>query len=122
MKRSFPVVLACILLPISGVIGIILGAILVVDLGSVMTVGDKFAILGSVIVWSGLATAASYGLWKLRKWGAYLAVVLSLGAIGILIGLFSLSNMFVIGAILCLGLIIILVAAGWKTISVKSLG
>ena len=119
MKRSFPIVLACILLPISGVIGIILGAILVRDLGSIMTEGDKFAILGSVIVWSGLATVASYGLWKLRKWGVYLVVVLSLVVIGISIGLFLRSPLFT-AAISFFGLIIVLVATGWKTRSAKS--
>ena len=121
MKRSFPIVLACILLPIPGVIGIIIGAILVGTLGGLMTMEEKLAIMGSVIVWGGLATTASYGLWKLRKWRAYVAVVLSLVVIGLSIGLFLWSPFFIV-AISFFGLIIILVATGWKASSIKSSG
>ena len=125
MKKSFAIVLACILLIVSAVIGILIGAVLVIGGGLLggfleeMGAGleGQLVILGLYgvgvfsIVWSALEVVASYGLWKLRKWGVYLAVILSLISIGISIGAGSILALIDIPFGL---LIIILVVIGWK--------
>ena len=131
MTRSFPIALACILLLIFAAIGITGGAILVFGEGTLgglveetaTELEEQFSLRGTyifgmlAIIWSGLGSVAAYGLWGLRKWGARLAIILSLIAIGISIwAQDTISIIYIPFSVL----IIVLVATGWKRLTPPS--
>ena len=72
-------------------------------------------IIGVVaLFWGSLQITACYGLWKLKKWGAYVALVLSC----LVIILSIIQWNFVSSIDIVLGvIIIILIAVSWKRLS-----
>lgn len=127
MSRPVPIILAALLQLIGGVVGIIAGIMLIIGgwfLSGVMEgwegeFGEQLVPLGVyalgtvVLVLSALGIVAAYGLWKLRKWGGYLAIILSSLALMLSIVAVFFHPLSIIDIIYS-GLIIIFVAVRWK--------
>ena len=125
MNRPTSIVVTCILGVISGLIGILIGWVFVAGgQYSGVLVGEieggfveQFALqrtfaLGFIaIVWGAVELVAMYGMWKLREWGGYMAIVLSGVSIIASIILWSLlSFIYIIFGLL----ILILVFTSWR--------
>lgn len=128
MKRYLPIVLARILLLIYGVTWVLFGAICIIGRGQMSSflgnMGTGFeqtiAVLGIcsigafAIVFGGFEITASYGLWRLRKWGAYLAVILSCVDIGISIAMWNI--LWAVDIVFSV-LIVVLVLLSWSRLN-----
>ena len=85
-----------------------------------MRLQEQFAFGGTYstgiisVAWGLLDIAAVWGLWKLRKWGAYLAIGLS--TLVIIVAIIS-WNLLSIVDITFGALVLILLASGWKSLT-----
>jgi len=128
MEKPFSIVLACIFLVLSGLMGIIMGAIILTQGPSMadflqqgeMRLQAQLAFWGTYsggiipLVWGLLDIIAAYGLWRLKRWAAYLAIGLSLLTIIVAIRFWNLLS---IVDITFGGLVLILVASGLKKLT-----
>jgi len=128
MEKPFSIVLACIFLVLSGLTGIIMGAITLTQGPSLvellqqgeMRLQEQFAFWGAnsggiiPLVWGLLDVGAAYGLWRLKKWAGYLAIGLSLLMIIVAIRFWNLLSIVDITFGM---LILILVTSGLKKLT-----
>jgi len=124
MKRPITLVIASVLEAVSGLLGVIFGAILVIGgafFGAFLDeIGADFMeqlaflgvyVLGIIaIIGSVLDLIAAYGLWQLRKWAGYLTIILC--SLSIVVSAITFNLFSMIDFVWC-GLVIVLVAIGW---------
>jgi len=91
MEKPFSIVLACIFLVLSGLMGLIMGIVTLTQGPSLvdflhqgeMRLQEQFNYFGEhsggfiPLVWGLLDVIAAYGLWRLKRWAGYLAIGLS---------------------------------------------
>ncbi|MFC2123015.1 DUF2127 domain-containing protein [Bacteroidota bacterium] len=128
MEKPFSIVLACIFLVLSGLMGIIMGAIILTQGPSMadflqqgeMRLQEQLAFWGTYsggiipLIWGLLDIIAAYGLWRLKRWAAYLAIGLSLLMIIVAVRFWDLLSIVDITFGL---LVLILVTSGLKKLT-----
>jgi hypothetical protein len=127
--RPTSIVLAAILLAFSGVVGLLSGLLVVASGGALTEVSGEaglseqllsspYAFGAVAIVWGALEIAAAYGLWRLRLWGGHIAVFMSL--LAIIVSIITFTTLALVDILLS-GLVLLLVARGWKSLKKATL-
>ena len=107
MRKPFPIAVACLLLGIFGLLDLGVGPIILNEVFDVAGVG--------ALVWAAGEMVAGYALWKLKRWGAYMAIIISVLRI---ISLLSASWTIVSFAHMALSAIIVaLVILNWRNLN-----
>ena len=113
VKKPFVIVIAAIVSIMMGIIMITaIGPIVETELSYI--IGGFATVIGGITIVVGvLDIAAAYGLWKLKKWGGILGVILSI--IGLLLSIPFMAIDYGLSVILSFEMII-LIALGWKSL------
>ena len=113
VKKPFVIVIAAIVSIMMGIIMITaIGPIVETELSYI--IGGFATVIGGITIVVGvLDIAAAYGLWKLKKWGGILGVILSI--IGLLLSIPFMAIDYGLSVILSSEMII-LIALGWKSL------